>query len=526
MSVGNGDNGVEVKTRDALEIAGVTEGDIWRNAGLGPGLSGLGLGGGVTNIMLGAGFGYGPLGESELLPPLLSYWSLARDRQLSVTIDYEDFWGEAVGIAIDKGASSAFDVKGSTDLSARKGMELFNDHTNGGQGWTNFVSPHLQDFFLTDKGAFIEIDRQDNSKPGSKVIGLYHLDSLRCFLTGDPDRPVIYWDLHGRYHYMTWWQVFHISDKPNPRNNYFKVGRCAAGRVYHRLQRMVAANVFDYDEMTGRKANKLVIVQGLLQTQMEAAVGSDRANRAAQPATIHGNAALVAMLAKEGLKVETIMIREKPKDWDDEQQLEHAAIYYAAALGLDKADLKPFTGRMAGTATQSEVQHNKQEGKGLSVWRNSFEWFFSNFVLPSQASFHWNDYDAGQKQQKAELFQTYATAVTAMVGTGIPVLSAGQGIQVMVDNDQLAKEYLPGGQDITPGVEYADDEKPLFPIDNMPVAAPPAAPAPQFAQTITDPGAVQTPVQPLAALPRTAPNNPAMQKLMNAIRQQAQKVKI
>jgi hypothetical protein len=82
----------------------------------------------------------------------------------------------------------------------------------------------LQDYFLTDNGFFIEIDREDNSKPGSRIIGLYHLDSLRCWRTGDPDVPVIYSDLHGQYHFLAWWQVWSIADTPNARNNYFGVG--------------------------------------------------------------------------------------------------------------------------------------------------------------------------------------------------------------------------------------------------------------------------------------------------------------
>jgi hypothetical protein len=220
-------------------------------------------------VWLGGGFGYGPQGESELLPPLPPYWSLARDRVLSTSIDYEDFWAEAVSIAIDKGASSAFEVEGASDLAARKGMELFNDHTNGGQGWANFVSPTSRIISSPTKVRFIEIDRVDNSKPGSKVTGLYHLDSLRCYLTGDPDKPVIYMDLHGEFHYLTWWQVYHISDLPNPRNNYFKVGRCAAGRAFRTIRRMVAADSYDYDEMTGRKATKMVLIQGASQPQIE-----------------------------------------------------------------------------------------------------------------------------------------------------------------------------------------------------------------------------------------------------------------
>lgn len=472
------DNGIEVKKADRRDLGeSITQGD----AAFG------GMGYGILNLFGGVGLFGGGLGlDTELLPPLLPYWSQARDNLLSTTMDFEDFWADAVAITITKGSATAFEVKGSVDLQARRGQELFNDHTNGGQGWGSFVAQHLQDYCLTDKGAFIEIDRQDNSKPGSKVIGLYHLDSHRCFLTGDPDKPVIYWSLDGTYHYMTWWQVYHISDLPNPRNNYFKIGRCAASRAYRTIRRMVAAGVFDYDEMTGARPNKLVALQGTTQTAIDGWVQSDRNNRVNQPATIHGNVALTAMMAKDKIDKLEIKIREKPEGWDDEAQLEHAAIKYAAALGLDKADLKPFTGRMSGTATQSQVMHNKQTGKGLALWRNSFEWFMSNFVLPTQASFHWNDFDLGQKKEKAELFNSIMTGVRAATGPDAVILTGPQGLQVLVDEEVLGKEFLPNGEDLTPGVELADDEKPLFPADQQPQTSQASQAVAQVAQQVKD----------------------------------------
>jgi hypothetical protein len=63
-------------------------------------------------------------------------------------------------------------------------------------------------------------------------------------------------------------------------------------------------------------------------------------------------------------------------------------------------------------------------------------------VLPTQASFHWNEYDASAKKAKADLFNTYAGAVNTLTG-GAPVLTQKQGIQVMVDEEQLPKEFLP-----------------------------------------------------------------------------------
>lgn len=467
---GNG-NGTEVKAADRLDMGqSVTQGDT----GMGTGLFNmvlsypLALGGGMVKP------------DQELLPPLPAYWSQARDRVLSQTVEYEGFWDIAVSIAVTKATAEAFEVEGANDLQARKGQELFNDHTNGGQGWANFCSPSVEDFLLTDKGTFIEIDRVDNSKPGAKVVGLYHLDSHRCYLTGSPDTPVIYWALDGTYHYLTWWQVFHISDRPNPRNNFFKVGRCAAARAYPRIRRMVAALEIDYQDMTGTKANTLELVVGVPPQQLDQLFITDKNNRITQQATVQGGVILGTLIGKDTVSHVTIKLRAKPEGWDQERELEHTSIWYADALGMDKADLKPFTGKMAGTATMSIIQHNKQQGKGLIVYKNGFEWFMSNHVLPTQASFHWIAEDMAQKKAEADLFKTWMDSMVAAVGKDATVLDHNQALQVLVDKNQLDRELLPGGQDITPGVTLEDDEKLLYPAEGgqaQPTATP-AQPAP------------------------------------------------
>lgn len=483
LANGNGDNGAPVKKTDQVDLGeSVTRGDIWPNQGMfGFGGSVYGQGSvGIMQMIAIAGAGAGS--DAELLPPPPPWWSKQRDRVLSMTIEFEDFWASALSIMITKGGATAFEIEGANDLQARKGQELFNDHTNGGQGWQGYIAPHLQDFSLTDLGAFTEIDRQDNSKPGSKVIGLYHLDSLRCFLTGDPDRPVIYMDLHGEFHWLRWWQVFHISDMPSPRNNYFKVGHCAAGRAYKTIRRLVAGEVLDYQEMTGAKANTLELLANIPSEQIDDLFATDKEIRIRKLSTVQGNVIFGTLNTKDKFDHVTIKIRKKPEGWDQEIELEHAAIKYADALGLDKADLKPFTGRMAGTATQSVIQHAKATGKGLALWREKFQWFMSNYVLPTQASFHWIDTDLGQKKEEAELFNTIMTAVRTAVGPDVPILSPAQGMQTLVDKDQLPREFLPNGEDITPGVTLEDDEKLLYPAGGQPQTQPAAAQPPALAQ--------------------------------------------
>jgi hypothetical protein len=495
LANGQGNNGIEVKKADQIDLGdSATKGDIWPNAGLGAALGGLG---GAASFFL-APYLWGGGMSNQLLPELPPYWSRARDAVLSQTIDWEDFWAAALTIAVTKAGAMTFEIEAINSLMAKRGQELFND-ANGNQGWGHYISQHALQFLTTDIGTFTELDRVDNSKPGSKVIGIYHLDSMRCYLTGDPDRPVIYQDLHGTYHYLAWWQVFHLSDMPNPLNNYFGVGRCAAGRAYRTIRRRVAAELYDYQKMTGGRPQELNFLGGITPQQLENILKTNESDRQARGMTVYNGAAIVAMMTKDAITNVTIPIASKPSGFDEETELEHAAIKYAAAIGLDKADLKPFTGKMAGTATQSLVQDSKATGKGLALWRNRFEYFMSNYVLPNQASFHFVEIDLGQLKQKAEVFATWATALTGAVGKEGALLDPTKALNKLVDENQLDQKYLTLGQDLTPAVDLTDDEKPLFEDQQTQVSDEVQAAMNQQVQQVARQAAGQPPAQAQAA---------------------------
>lgn len=455
LANGQGDNGKELKTADRLDLGdSTTRGDVFPNAGLGASLTGLG---GVVSFFLNP-YAWGGSFDNELLPTLPPYWSKSRDAILSTTIDWEDFWSGALSIVVTKAGAANFEVEAVNSLMARRGQELFHD-ANGRAGWGHFISQHIQDFTTTDNGAFVELDRVDNSKPGAKVVGIYHLDSMRCYRTGDPDCPVIYQDLHGAYHYLYWWQVFDISDMPNPRNNYFGVGRCAAGRAYRTIRRRVAAELYDYQKMSNGKPQELNFLGGVTQQQLELALKANEAERYSRGMTVYGGAALIASMAKDGVTNISIPIASKPQSWDEETELEHAAIKYANALGIDKAEIKSLTGQMAGTATQSQVQHAKAATKGLALWQNRFEYFMSNYVLPNQAGFHFVEIDLAQLEQRAKVFATWTGALAPTLGKEATMLTPQQAIQKLVDEKQLDPVYLQG-HDLTPGVTIDADDKP------------------------------------------------------------------
>lgn len=477
-------NNIAIRPKDAIDLGdSATKSDAMNNNGMAAGSVG-----GVLNFYLSSLFPGWGASSNQLLPDLPpTGWTRQRDMVLSSTTKYEPFWNGAVKKAIAKGVTQQFDLKfkDRNKPTAERMQDLFKA-SNGRRGFKHFLTQHLQDYFLTDNGAFIEIDREDNRKPGSKITGLYHLDSLRCSRTGDPNKPVIYQDLRNNYHYLTWWQVWDISDTPNARNNYFGVGDCAAGGVYERIRRMVAIRLYEYQKMTGASPKVLNFIQGMSQQALEDSLKSNENSRIARGMTVYGGAALVATLVKEGLDVKSIPIASLPDNYKQDEEIEQAAVEYSNALGISKIDLKPLMGRMSGTATQSDVIDSQSESSGLGLWSGAFEDFINEMVTPSTVTFMWSFNNTRQQKAKADVDNAYVTAAAAMVSGGI--IQPDKAANWLVDMDVLDPSYLEAADVTDTNILAEDDKVDVVGQDAAPAPAAGAAPGAGAGQT---PGQVQ-----------------------------------
>jgi hypothetical protein len=133
----------------------------------------------------------------------------------------------------------------------------------------------VQDFLLTDNGWFVEVARATD-KPGAKVQALYHLDSFRCYRTGNLDYPVIYLDWEGVFHKLRGDQVIFGSDMPSPRSRMYNRGRCAASRAFQTIIKLAAMETYFREKITGSRALALHFVTGVGKQQLIGQAGPSR----------------------------------------------------------------------------------------------------------------------------------------------------------------------------------------------------------------------------------------------------------
>jgi hypothetical protein len=363
-------------------------------------------------------------------------------------------------------------------------------HFDADRGYVSGMSKILQDFILTNNGAFVEIVRISTSM-NSQIIGLIPLDSLRCVRTGNPDIPVVYKDLRGRSHELKSYEVMEFVDMPSNRAELFGSGRCAAARAYRSIYKLAAIDNYLGEKVTGRHPTAIQLVNGLNDPQLRSILTTGQSEADARGAIAYMGAIIATVPGDKPVNVGTIPLAEFPDNFDRSKETDIGMLSYANNLGLDVQDIQPLTGRALGTGAQSEVLDEKAKGKGLAAFRQQFAHGLSTWVLPDMTTFVFMEKDWRDKNLTAEYNGKVETYVSDSIKNGI--INAPQGLQIMVDENVYPKEFLP--VDTTPDTTLTDDEKPgidvpaaVVPPDVAPVAVPVTEPVivPPVTKSIDD----------------------------------------
>lgn len=402
-------------------------------------------------------------------------WSKDRDRILSATPGIENMWASALNIAITKQTALGFRIEDQEDSQRRtdnaQGL-LLNFDGNYVQG----LGRHLHDFLTTDNGAFVEVVRASGAS-GSRVLGLMHLDSLRCWRTGDPDRPVVYWDLKGRYHILKADDVLMFVDMPSPRVEMRGAGLCAASRAFEAVLKLTAMETYFREKVSGSRNLAIHIVTGINAQQLQDSLDDGADEQTRKGLVIYRGSTIVPMInptSAPGLV--TIPLAEVPDGFDVAQERDAALLIYANAIGIALQELKPLSGQGLGTGTQSVILDEAAEGRGIAAWRRDWTHQISHRVLPKATTFYLAVNDVRDKKAEAEVKKIRAETRQIRIEAG--EISPQEARQLALDDGDLPPELAQS--DATPGGAISDDQKPLDQILRavLPTVPPGATPKP------------------------------------------------
>lgn len=403
-----------------------------------------------------------------LTPDPPPYWSTQRDAVLRATVLHESLWGSAVRIATTKVASMSWEASGDFPAKLKRAQTLML--TLDSAGWVKAIGKGVRDYLTTDNGEWWEIVRA-SSAVGSRILGLMHLDSLRCHRTGDPARPIYYRDLKGAYHEMLEYQVFNLTDMPSPGAEWLGVGECAASSAYTHIYKMAAIERYINEKITGSRPQEVHMVSGINRKMLEQAMQMADENQAERGAVYFKGAVVVPMLQGQEVKGYRIPLAELPDGFERKQEFDLAITAYADAIGIDQQELQPLSGQGLGTGTQSRVLAEKAKGKGLAARNKQWVHEINEKVYPEGITFVFVEKDLDDESKKAGVLGSRANALKTMIDSGL--ITALEARQMAVDNNDLPKEFTPPEGDTTPEGSLSDDEKPMSEGDTTTVPTEP-----------------------------------------------------
>jgi hypothetical protein len=395
---------------------------------------------------------YDPGAMASPTPQLPYHGTRERDRILTATLDLEDMWSSAVNKAVTKIAVRGYEVSDNDDSTRRTeaGQALARDF-DGPAEYRAGMAKVVQDFLLTDNGWFVEVARASD-KPGAKVQALYHLDSFRCYRTGNLDYPVLYLDWDGVFHKLRADQVIYGSDMPSPRARMFGKGRCAASRAFQTIVKLSAVETYFREKITGSRALALHFVTGVSKQQLLDAMESGEAEKVRRGHVVYKGAVMIPIQTDQAINIATIDLASVPDGFDVDLERKDAYLRYANALGVPVQDIQPLSGQGLGTGTQTIVLDEAAEGQGLAYFVKDFEDKINHLVMPKQTIFQIKVNDVRDQQAKATLDKAKADMLVALLAGG--VISQQMALQMAVDDGIVPPEFLP--QDVTPAGMLTD----------------------------------------------------------------------
>jgi hypothetical protein len=365
---------------------------------------------------VGSSYLYQAGGRGELLPAYGTRERLLAQRNY-YRLDYNYMVrGAFTGIA-KRIASLPFEIRGGD--TGEYDVTYYQDVLRGAsfnQGWGDFVKQIVLDFLRYDTGAYIEVIAEGDPLEAidSPIMGLANLDATRCYPTGDPRYPVVFWDDHGRSHLMHYTRVIRMYDMPDNDDLHKGWGDSALSRAISIVNRQVLMGRYVEQSLDDNPPPGLMIATNINKQTLEQAINTYSQQRNVDSGGIWGkNVWLYGLDAANVAKIESVPFSNPPEKFSFRDYTELDVDALALALGVDRQELWQLSSGSLGSGAQSEILSLKARGKTIGDLITSLERVI-NDLLPDSMEFSFKYRDEAESATNANTAQAWANAVQTM----------------------------------------------------------------------------------------------------------------
>ena len=389
-----------------------------------------------------------------------------RERYLRDNVYYHDYnWmlrGTCAGV-MKKVASTSFEIKGPGKLSYTKekvfkqaaaimGFALPGEQrvdieyyqqvfrlADFGAGWTNFVQQGV-DYLRQDRGWIWEAiyPGDPTSDPIGPLMGIAHVDSLKCRPTGDPIFPMLYFDKHGQKHLLRYTHVRQLVDMPDGDERRPGYGDCATSRAVSIIHREILGGRYVEAALDDKPPPGFMRMQGITKNERERAFLEYRKEQNFDERPEWGRIIFFHGMDKDTpVEIESIAFSEAPEKFDFKTYTEVDANALALAFGIDVQEIWQLTGGSLGSEGQSDVLHQKSRGKTIGTLYADME-RNANDLISDEYEFKFKQRDAEESLEDAQIANEWVTVVS---GAGSN-LQPDEARQILANKVEAIKDAI------------------------------------------------------------------------------------
>lgn len=396
-------------------------------------------------------------------------------------------------------ASLPWEIKGSEDedeaygqAAARQGWRL--RRSNGveyfqevfrqacfGEGWGTFIEKAVMNFLRYDTGAYIEAIAAGESytAPLGGIVGLNVLDTLKCYPTGDPRYPAVYYDRWGGLHVMHHARVIRLvdmldTDELRPGYGHSGLSRAVAIAMQETwIQRYITSRLDD------QPPPGVTAISNLAQPTWNEVLRKYEVQQRTDGKTTFGQRVFVfGMDMTNKVVFDNYEFSSPPEKFDYDIYTKINVDRLALALGVDRQELMQLQGGNMGSGAQSQILAQKSRGKLIGLLIQEFERRL-NDLLPDEFTFEFkyrDSQEALEEVQKDQLHSDVAATLTGVLSNEEKrtyLSNVSEGIRDAIANTPRANDVF---------------NAPIIAEDNTAGAAPlPANTSPQAQPAPKDP---------------------------------------
>jgi hypothetical protein len=388
-----------------------------------------------------------------------------RDRVLRIydAHDYNNLWQGARSGITKKVASLPFVLNGPT-AKVQYWQDMLGQ-AHFGRGWEYLLKLIVRDFLTQSYGGIFEIAGPgDPTKPLLETpTGINHLDAGRCYVTGNPIYPILYYSLwDGRLHRMHASRVYQLADDPIADERYFGIGTSALERSIAICNREIRMAEYIDAQLDDKPQPGMLALTGMTSKQWENLLQKymgDQQKGDNIPA-FGRTIVLTSLDPNAPVKAESIPFSQTPELFDFAKYTDVDIDSFALAIGVDRQELWQLSGGKAiGTASQSETLNLKSRGKLYGDLITSLERFVNWALLPDDCEFKIEEQDTQEDARQAALDLQIVQVGQALIDMGFETEVVAQLLTQQsktfrdaFENDLGQVQATSGTEQVTPQV--------------------------------------------------------------------------